>query len=362
MKNHVRAVLNYTISALLALLLAFFIISLLLLWQGFNPLKVFAALFQGAFVGMSNFGSSLVLATPLILGGLGIAISFRCGIFNIGGEGQLYLGAFAATLAGVYFAALPKLVLVPLCVLFSMAAGGLWALVPGYLKISKSYNEVITSVLMNYIGVYFVNYALSSFFKDYTKLNHQSPPIGQGARLAKIMPGSELNTSFILTLAIVLLVYFLFYKTDWGFKLRVVGTNPVAGQTAGINTKKYLLVAIIASGALIGMAGATQVLGYQYVLMQNFSPNTGYDVIAVALMGNLHPFGVVISGVFLGALRSGASVMQIIIGVPVTILYIIQGIIILSVIGFSRTKIDYVGKVENWLLGDKNALSTAQGG
>lgn len=343
MNKRARAMVNYLISIVIALLLAFAIIGALLLWQGVDPVETFLALFQGAFIGKSNLGASLLLATPLILGGLGIALSFRCGIFNIGGEGQLYLGAFAATWLGVNLAGLPFWLHIPICFLGSMIFGGLWALIPGYLKISKGYNETVTSVLLNYVGVYFVNYALSSFFKAPGALNHQSPKIQASAMLSKIMSGSELNTSFLMALLIVALFFLIFYKTDVGFKLRAVGQNAEASRTSGIHTRKYLLLAIIVSGALSGLAGSVQVMGYQHLMVQNFSPNTGYDIIAVALMGNLHPVGVLIAGIFLGALRSGASVMQIMMGVPVTILYIIQGVIILSILGFSRANIDFIG-------------------
>ncbi len=354
MLKRVCAVVNYMIGIIIALALAFAIIALLLLWQGVDPFKTFLALFQGAFVGWQNLSASLVLATPLILGGLGIALSFRCGIFNIGGEGQLYLGALAATWLGVNLGGLPSFLLIPLCILGSIVFGGLWALIPGYLKITRGYNETVTSVLLNYVSVNFVNYALASFFRAEGVLNHQSPKISENAQLAKFTAGSELNTSFLMALGAVVIFYFVFYKTDFGFKLRAVGSNMEASRTSGMNTRGYLLVAIIISGALAGVAGSVQVMGYQHLMVQNFSPNTGYDVIAVALMGNLHPIGVAVAGIFLGALRSGASVMQIMMGVPVTILYVIQGIIILSVLGFSRAKIDFIGHIQSGLRRRKN--------
>lgn len=345
MNKRVRSALNSCISVALALLLAFAVIGVLLVWQGYNPLKTFLALLEGAFVGKLNLSASIVLAIPLVLGGLGIALSFRCGIFNIGGEGQLYLGAFAATWLGVNLAGLPFWLHIPICLLGSMVFGGLWALIPGWLKIRRGYNETITSVLLNYVGVNFVNYTLSSFFKAEGALNHQSPKIQPSAMLSKLMKGSELNTSLFLTILIVLLFYFIFYKTDVGFKLRMVGENGETARTSGVNTRRYLLLAIITSGALSGLAGSVQVMGYQHLMVQNFSPNTGYDIISVALMGNLHPIGVALAGFLLGALRNGASVMQIMMGVPVTILYIIQGIIILSVLGFNYAKIDFIGLV-----------------
>ncbi len=356
MGKRVYSVVNYLISVLLALLLAFAVVSGILLWRGISPAETFVELFRGAFMGWTNLSASLLLATPLMLGGLGIALSFRCGIFNIGGEGQLYLGALAATMAAVYLGGLPSFVLIPLCLLISMIFGGLWALIPGYLKISRSYNETVTSVLLNYVSVNFVNYALGSFFADEEVLNHQSPKISENAMLFKLGEGTALNASFLLALVIVAVFYFIFYKTDYGFKLRVVGSNMEASRTSGMNTKAYLLGAIMISGALAGLAGSTQIMGYQHLMVQNFSPNTGYDVISVALMGNLHPVGVALAAILLGALRSGASVMQITMGVPITVLYIMQGIIILSVLGFSRAKIDYIGRIKG-IFGPKASAS-----
>ena len=356
MNKRVRSVLNSLISVVLALVLAFVVIGILLMWRGYDPAATFLALFKGAFVGKSNLSASLVLAIPLILGGLGIALSFRCGIFNIGGEGQLYLGAFAATWLGVNLQGLPFFLHIPICLLGSMLFGGMWALIPGWLKIKKGYNETITSVLLNYVGLYFVNYTLASFFKGEGTLNNQSPKIQESAMLSRLIPGTELSTSLYLTIAIVILFWFIFYKTDIGFKLRAVGANGEAARTSGVNTGKYLLIAIITSGALSGLAGSVQILGYQHLLVQNFSPNTGYDIISVALMGSLHPVGVALAGFLLGALRSGASVMQIMMGVPVTILYIIQGIVILSVLGFSYAKIDFIGLVSGLFSDSKRGM------
>lgn len=342
-----RNTINYLISSILAIFVALLLISFLLVWQGTNPISAYAALFSGAFQGMGNFGASLVLATPLMLAGLGIALSFRAGIFNIGAEGQLYLGAMAATFVGANLTGLPPLLHITLAFLASMVVGGLWGFIPGYLKIKKGFNEVITSILLNYIGVYFVNYAVSSFLKDPGSFAPQSLPLQPSARLAKFMTGSELNSSIILGLVITIILYIVLYKTDWGFQVRAIGSNREAGRTAGMNTNKVFITAIGISGALAGLAGAVQIMGYQYILLQNFSPNTGYDSIAVALLGNLNPIGTAIAAIFFGALRNGANTMQIIMNIPVTIVYIIQAIIIICILGFSATKIDYISWLRN---------------
>ena len=345
MNKSVRSTINSVISVILALLLAFILLAFVLVWRGYDPIRVFSTLISGAFIGGYSLSSSTVMAIPLILGGLGIALSFRCGIFNIGGEGQLYLGALAATWLGVTIKGLPYVIHIPICLLGSMIAGAIWAFIPGYLKIKKGYNEVILSILLSYIGLYLTNYMLAGPFKAEGVLNNQSPKIENSAFLTKLFPTGELSTALYMTITAVAVFYFIFTKTDVGFKLRVVGANMTAARTAGISTRKYLLATIMVSGAFAGMAGSVQILGYQHLMVQNFSPNTGYDIISVAIMGNLHPIGVALSGFLIGALRSGATEMQIMTGVPVTILDMIQGVIILCVISFQYLKIDFVGKI-----------------
>ena len=340
-KNRWMQLANYLIAVCLSLLLAFSLISILLLAQGYRPLPAFQALLEGAFQGYPNLGTSFLYATPLIFGGLGIALSFKSGIFNIGAEGQLYLGALAATAVGAYVKA-PGLLHILLAMAAGMAAGALWAFIPGFLKISRGFNEVITSVLLNYVAVNFVNFMLAGPMKDRGVHNNQSMPVAPGARLATLAKGSELNAGFLLALCAVVVFFVIFYRTDWGFRLRAVGFNPNCSRAVGINTKKTLLTAIVTSGALSGLAGTVQILGYQYIMLQNFSPNTGFDCIAVALLGNLHPFGVLAAAVFYGSLRNGVSVMQIFTGIPVTIVFIMQGIIVLSVLAFSQSKIDFI--------------------
>ncbi|QGP91097.1 Branched-chain amino acid transport system / permease component [Neomoorella glycerini] len=299
-------------------------------------------MFEGAFSGLGNFGASLVLAIPLMLAGLGIALAFRSGIFNIGAEGQLYLGAMAATYFGARYHDLPFIIHLPLALAASCAAGALWALIPGYLKVRRGFNEVITTILLNYIGVHFVNYAVNSFLKDPATYAPQSPPVAATARLPKLLPGTELNAGLFLGLLAAGILFVIIYKTDWGYQLRAVGSNPEAARTAGMNADRTLIGAMIVSGSLAGLAGAVQILGYQYILLQDFSPNTGYDAIAVALLGKLNPLGTVMAAIFFGALRNGANTMQILTGIPVTIVYVIQAIIILCVLGFTRLKLNFI--------------------
>ena len=336
---HIRDSLNYFFMAVLAVVTALAVSSFVLLWQGINPFQAYAGLFEGAFVGLSNFGASLVLALPLMLAGLGMALAFRAGIFNIGGEGQIYLGAMASTYIATRIHGLPSGLHIILALIFGCLAGGLWALIPGYLKVRRGFNEVITTVLLNYIGVYFVNYSVHSFLKDPGTYAPQSMPIPAAVRLPLLLQGTEVNIGLFIGLLAGVVLFIVLFKTDWGFQIRVVGQNAEAGRTAGMNSERVMLTAMVFSGCLAGLAGAVQVLGAQHILLEDFSPNTGYDAIAVALLGNLNPIGTVISAVFIGALRQGANVMQILSGIPVTIVNILQAVIILCVLAFGKFKL-----------------------
>lgn len=334
-----EVVLGYVISSVISIVVSLVISAGVLLAQGTDPISAFTYLFQGAFGDIGGFSASLVSATPLMLAGLGIAFAFRAGIFNIGAEGQLYLGAMLATWVATLPLGLPKVVHLPLALLAGMAAGAFWAFIPSYLKVAKGFNEVITTILMNYIGVYFVNYSVHGFLQEPGGYLPQSAPIVETARLPKLVANTELHAGLLVGLVGAVVLYILLQKTDFGYQLRCVGSNPEAARTSGMNAKLTLIIAMLVSGAFAGLAGTAEILGYQNLLLENFSPNTGYDAIAVALLGRLNPIGVVLAAIFFGALRNGANIMQIMTGVPVTIVYIIQAVIILSVLGFSTCKI-----------------------
>lgn len=332
--------LSYIISSLLSIVVALAISTFILLGQGKDPLQAFAYIFQGGLGDLASFSASLVSASPLMLAGLGIAFAFRAGIFNIGAEGQLYLGAMLATWVGTLPLGLPTLVHLPLAVLAGMVAGAVWAFIPAYLKVTKGFNEVIMTILLNYIGVYFVNASIHSYLQEANGHYPQTDKVLATARLPKLVANSELHAGIILGLIGAVILYIVLQKTDFGYQVRCVGSNPEAARTSGMNAKLTLIVAMLVSGAFAGLAGTAEVLGYQHLLLENFSPNTGYDAIAVALLGRLNPLGVVLAAVFIGVLRTGANTMQIMMGVPVTIVYIIQAVIILCVLAFSNWKIN----------------------
>lgn len=337
--------LNAVLSAILAIVVSLLLCALLLLSQGVDPIKTFSSIFYGAFGGIENFGASLVATTPLLIASLGVILAYRAGVWNIGVEGQVFLGAMAGTWVGTSFSGLPTFIHLPFALAASMAAGVLWALIPAYMKISKGFNEVITTMLMNYIAAHFLSYAVHGPLKDPNTFAPQSPAILSTAELPRIFQGTEFHAGFFIGFALVVFCFIFLYKTDWGYRLRVVGFNPEAGKTAGMNSKRIILSSMLMSGALAGLAGGVEILGNQRILLENFGVNIGYNAIAVALLGGLDPIGAFFASIFMGALKNGAIMMQIFMRLPLTLIYVIQSIIILSILSFSTRKIIRLDKI-----------------
>ena len=317
---------------ILGIFIGAFVGSLVILAKGVNPIIAYAALLDGAFGNIDNFSASLIKTIPLGITGLAVIISYKAGIFNIGGEGQIQLGAVAATLIGTQFAGLNPFLYVPLCILGAALAGGLFAAIPGIAKAYKGYNEIVICMLMNYIAILFVSLMVQGPMKMKGQYFPQSAPLDLGAKLPNILPNTQLHAGIILLLVGCILVYFVIFKTTFGFKLRAVGINLRASQYGGINAKRVMALAMIISGAVAGIAGGVEIMGVHGRLIENFSPGYGYDAIAVALLANLNPLWLLLSAFFFGALRNGAINMQIMTGVPVSFVYIIQALAVLFVI------------------------------
>ncbi len=307
--------------------------SLVIIAKGVNPITAYMALFEGAVIGLDNFTSSMVKAIPLGLTGLAIVLSYKSGVFNIGCEGQLQMAAIVTTFIGTRFAGLNPFVHVLLCFISAGVAGALYALLPGIAKAYKGYNEIIITMLLNYIALLFVSLMVQGPMKLKNQFFPMSPPLEASARLPFIISGTRLHAGIILLIICSVLVYFLLFRTTFGYKMRAVGINSRASQYGGIDAKKIMVSAMLISGAMAGLAGANEIMGVHGRLIENFSPGYGYDAIAVALLANLNPFWVLLSAFFFGALRNGASSMQISTGVPVSFVYIIQGLAVLFVVG-----------------------------
>ncbi len=274
---------------------------------------------------------SLVTATPYILAGLGVALGFRCGLFNIGVEGQFFIGALCSAWVGYTFTNLPWFIHLPLAVLAGAVGGAFWGAIPGYLKAITGAHEVVNTIMMNWIAFRLSDWLLNGPMKA-TGYRPITPQIEATAALPRIFPPPlRFHVGFFLALAVAALVYWLLFKTTVGFEIRAVGANPDAARYAGINITWNFVLAMVLSGALAGLAGATQVLGTDHWVGQGFSAGYGFDAIALALLGKSHPLGVVIAGLLFGTLRSGATRMQSMAGIPIDIISIIQALVIIFV-------------------------------
>ncbi len=300
---------------------------------GLDPLHAYAGLWDGAFGTVNSIGVTVNQATPLILTGLGVMFAFRCGVWNIGAEGQLYMGASAATAVALHLKGLPVYLHLPLAMAAGFLAGAIWGAIPGWLRGVRGVNEVISTLMMNYIAINFVSWLVRGPLQETTRYYPQSDLLPESAILPVILPRSPLHAGILVALVGALVAHFVLWNTTLGFRLRTVGANPFAARYAGMDVRKNVVLAMVISGGLAGLAGAGEILGVQGRLRDTFSPGFGYDGIVVALLGQLQPAGVLLASLFFGSLRSGASMMQRTAQVPVTLVYVIQGLTVLLVVG-----------------------------
>jgi general nucleoside transport system permease protein len=324
---------------LIAVVVAFIVGGILILIIGDNPLETYRLLFGSAFSWPVGIGYTLFYATPLIFTGLAVMVAFRCGLLNIGAEGQLYIAAFATAWVGITFANLSPWLLIPMCFLGAIVGGGLWGAIPGILKARFGSHEVINTIMLNFLAVALLSYFTQYHYKAPGDPIMQTIPIGPGAhiaRLGKFIPGMPqfipLNLAFVLALICCGLVYIFLWRTKWGYELRATGTNPSAAEYGGISVRKQIVIAMTISGSLAGMVGINEVLGYRYRYYDGFSDNYGFTGIAVALLGRNHPVGVIISALLFAILqRGGIPVDAFTEHVTKDIVQVLQGTIILFV-------------------------------
>ena len=276
------------------------------------------------------FTESLVTATPYIFAGLAVALGFRCGLFNIGAEGQFFIGALCSAYVGYAFR-MPWYIHLPLAILAGALGGAIWGAIPGYLKAVTGAHEVVNTIMMNWIAFRLSDWLLTGpmMASGYRPV---TPVIADTAFLPRIFSDPlRFNAGFFLALAVAALVYWFLFKTTLGFEIRAVGTNPDAARYAGMSVTRTFVLVMTLSGALAGLAGASQVLGVDHWVGQGFSAGYGFDSIALALLGKSHPIGVVLAALLFGFLRGGATRMQSMAGIPIDIISVIQGFVIIFV-------------------------------
>jgi len=278
------------------------------------------------------FAESLVISTPYIFAGLAVALGFRGGLFNIGAEGQLFVGGLASAFVGYSITGLPWFLHLPLALLAGIVAGAIWGAIPGYLKARTGAHEVINTIMMNYIAFRLTDFLLQEGPMTRPDGLPITPEVKPSAYLPALFPRPmRLHAGFFLALAIAALVYWFLWKTTKGFEIRMVGANPNAARYAGVRITHTMVLTMALSGALAGLAGANQVLGLDHKMVRAFSAGYGFDSIALALLGNSHPLGVVLASLLFGFLRGGAARMQSVASVPVEIIRIVQGMVIIFI-------------------------------
>ena len=324
---------------LAAVAAAFVVGGLLVLAVGDHPLLTYELLIGSALTWPDGIGYTLFYATPLIFTGLAVAVAFRCGLLNIGAEGQLTIAAFATAWVGIELANLPAALLLPLCFLTAILAGGFWGAVPGVLKARFGAHEVITTIMLNFVAVALASYFTQYHYKPVGDPILETVPIGAGAhipRLGRFVPGfperTPASVAFLIALVVCLLVYLFLWRTRWGYEIRATGASPAAAQYGGIATGRQVVLAMAISGALAGMVAIGEVLGYRYRYYDSFSAGYGFTGIAVALLGRNHPLGVIVASLLFGALLRGGLFVDIFTEhVSKDLVMVLQGLIILFV-------------------------------
>jgi len=311
--------------------------ALVLVAIGASPWATFGVILTGPLQDVFGITEILVRAVPLILVALGVAISFRSGILNIGAEGQILIGILCATAVALGLPQLPRVLLLPLCLLAGAAGGAVWGGIAGVLRARLDVNEILSTVMLNYIAAQLYTFMLRGPMIDPAELmtgsgTPQSPRLTRTVWLDRLIPGTRLHSGLLVALVLAGLVWVLLWRTTFGYRMRAAGAGSKAARYAGIHVERALVVAMLLGGGFAGLAGAIEVLGVHHRAIEGISSGYGFAAIVVALFGGLHPVGIVPSAVFFGLLLVGADMTQRSAGVPANMILVLQGAIILAIV------------------------------
>lgn len=315
------------VSIILALLLC----ALFIAANGMNPVMVYEKMFRGAFGNTYGLTETMVKAIPLLLCGLGIAVAYRISVWNIGAEGQLTVGAMAATAVTIYFPNLSSFWSLSLMLLFGIAAGAFWGLLTAIPRTHFGVNELITSLMLNYVALLALDYVVFGPWKDPKGFNFPGSPMFTTAQSLPVLGSTRLHIGLLFGIFAVVIYYLMIRFTKWGYELRLIGANPIAAKYAGIPIKRHIIIVMLISGGLAGIAGMAEVSGVTHKLMQGISPGYGYTAIIVAWLAKLNPLGLIITSILFGGLIVGGYSVQT-IGLPSSISEMLQGSILFFLI------------------------------
>ncbi|SMH56351.1 ABC transporter permease [Mesorhizobium australicum] len=321
--------LQAALAIALALVLAFAGTAILLALAGHNPVEVYRLLIVESFGGTRRVAATLSAATPLMLTGLATAIAFRAGAFNVGVEGCVYVGGLAAAYVGFTFVGLPAAILLPLALAAGLVVGSLWMLVPGVLKARLDVDEVVTTLMLNFIAISLTAYLVNGPLLAPGSANSATPMVDAAARLPRLMPPSTLNAGFLIAVALLLLYWLWGKRTALGFETRLAGLNPRFATASGIDVPGLIIKMMLLSGAIGGLAGAVHALGNVGRFVSGFSPGYGFAGIAVALLGRGSAIGIFLAAILFGALAASGATIQLFSDVPIEIVNVLQGMVMI---------------------------------
>ena len=313
-------------------LLTLVISALLIVACGASPVEAVGLFVKGIFGTKSSFAEIFVKACPLILTGLGCAVAFRTGFFNIGAEGQFYVGALAATMVALGLPQVPGMVRIVLCFVAAFVCGGLWALIAAVFKTRFNISEIIVTIMLNYIVINFLGYAVRSFLMDPAGNVPQSAKIDQAVQLPNLITSTRFHAGIVLAFVLAAVVWFLMEKTTVGYELKAVGLNPRAAACNGVPVVRSIISSAFLSGGLAAIAGSIEVLAIQKKLMEGISADCGYTAVLIALVAFNRPLGVVAVAILYAAMEVGASSMQRQLGVPSAIVSILIGVVVVLIL------------------------------
>ena len=325
-------IFNFAVPVL-AVIASLAVVSIIIIWQKANPFTAFGALFSGAFGSTYSIGSSLNVATPLILSGIGIALAARGGIINLGAEGQIIFGGVFATLVATNLAGTPSVLHTILALAAGFIGGAAWAFIPSFFNAKYGTNVMITTMLMNDIAIGICSTLVKGPLMEEGGYAYQSAQIQEGTKLSMPFLGSgcRMHAGFIIAVVLAVIAYFALFRSPMGHDIRTLGENPVVARHSGINVFTTKLLVLVVAGGLAGLGGACEILGAQYRLRANFLLNYGFEALAVAMLAGKNPLAVIVAGVLFGALKTGRSTMARAVDLPTSFSMVLSGVIIFFV-------------------------------
>lgn len=339
-------------TSILAIFLGLFLSGLMILLLGKNPIPIFGLLFSSMFRDGYTIGEIFVKATPLIFTALAFAFTFKANLFNIGAQGQFYIGSLVAVSVSLL---IPHPIAIPLAIILSFIASGIWGGIIGLCKAKFKANEFLISMMSTYVALNLMNYLLRTVLLETKGEYPQTDSIAKSTWLLKIVPHTRLHFGFIIAIVAAIIIWLLLYRTTLGFRIRAVGQNQEAARMSGINPELIFILTFFISGGLAGLAGVTEVNGMQHMLLQGFNPNIGALGIGIAILANANPIGIIFASILFGALQVGGTIMGQLSGVPSSIIDLMEGFVMVFVIisYYVRNRWEIIREKKILIEGDK---------